>query len=422
MSVLSVDDYQKSAQNSDRIDRKGKTSVMFPLLGLAGEIGSLLAEIKKDIRDQRFALRNQERIKEEIGDIIWYVNAIASRANLRFKEDILLENVQTIQAASNGHLPSPAPLNHKVFGPKGKLSRLSRKEKLKLVSTFSGYQDIVVQSSRLKSRDALLPFIIRIWSHSSDLLTQAENTKHQEFNEATNKDMANIFGNIMWHISNIAHMYNIEMNDVAAYNIDKVQSRWPGLGKVSTPLFDDKLPSLQQFPREFTIHFIPRDRSTVQIVINDVVIGDPLTDNSSEIDGYRYHDVFHLACIAVLGWSPVFRAIMKRKRKIDPKIDQEQDGARARIVEEAIWKIVHSYAQETSKKYLLAKETVISFDLLKEIKMLTRGLEVEACKFWEWEVAILEGFKAFNLLRDNHGGSIAVNMKKRTISYSLPVN
>jgi hypothetical protein len=48
------------------------------------------------------------------------------------------------------------------------------------------------------------------------------------------------------------------------------------------------------------------------------VVGDPLTDNIADRDGYRFHDVFHFAHPAVLHWSPTFRALVKRKRKSDP--------------------------------------------------------------------------------------------------------
>ena len=58
-------------------------------------------------------------------------------------------------------------------------------------------------------------------------------------------------------------------------------------------------------------------------------LGNELTDNAYENDGYRYHDVFHLAYAAVLGWSPVIRKLMDRKRKSDPQIDRIEDGGRA---------------------------------------------------------------------------------------------
>ena len=43
-----------------------------------------------------------------------------------------------------------------------------------------------------------------------------------------------------------------------------------------------------------------------------------------------FHDVFHLAYAAVLGWSPTTRALLKIKRKSRPEIDENEDGARAK--------------------------------------------------------------------------------------------
>ena len=73
-------------------------------------------------------------------------------------------------------------------------------------------------------------------------------------------------------------------------------------------------------------------------------IGDPLTDASHIEDDYRLHDVFHIAYAAVLGWSPVLRSLMKRKRKSNPQVDEAEDGGRAIAIEEGISALVFSYA------------------------------------------------------------------------------
>ena len=70
---------------------------------------------------------------------------------------------------------------------------------------------------------------------------------------------------------------------------------------------------------------------------NGVFIGDPLTDNMLDPDGYRFHDVFHFAHAAILHWSPTFRALIKHKRKDDPKVDEAQDGGRAGFREKLLF-------------------------------------------------------------------------------------
>jgi hypothetical protein len=48
-------------------------------------------------------------------------------------------------------------------------------------------------------------------------------------------------------------------------------------------------------------------------------LGDDLTDNARDDDGYRFHDVMHLANVANLGWSPVLRKMMGRRRRDPPE-------------------------------------------------------------------------------------------------------
>jgi len=52
-----------------------------------------------------------------------------------------------------------------------------------------------------------------------------------------------------------------------------------------------------------------------EMIINGTRVGDSLSDNVDEEDYYRFHDVFHLSFMTFLGWSPVIRKILGRKRK-----------------------------------------------------------------------------------------------------------
>jgi hypothetical protein len=65
----------------------------------------------------------------------------------------------------------------------------------------------------------------------------------------------------------------------------------------------------------------PEGKKYVRLRRNDVNIRDRLTDDKAEEDDYRFHDVFHLAHAAILGWSPVTRALFKVKRKSRQNLD-----------------------------------------------------------------------------------------------------
>src|SRR5258705_9469438 len=95
----------------------------------------------------------------------------------------------------------------------------------------------------------------------------------------------------------------------------------------------------EEFPKKFEISFkeiSQGKKNMVQVKLNDFQVGDVISDNAYENDYYRYHDIFHYTFATMLEWSPCTRAMMKRKRKSDPVIDEVEDGARATITEEAI--------------------------------------------------------------------------------------
>ena len=95
----------------------------------------------------------------------------------------------------------------------------------------------------------------------------------------------------------------------------------------------------EQLPRLLRVEIYEREVNGKKFVFQKsggMLLGDRLTDNHVPEDDYRFHDVFHLAYAAVLGWSPTTRALLKIKRKSIPKIDENEDGARANLIEEGL--------------------------------------------------------------------------------------
>src|SRR5205085_2906837 len=106
----------------------------------------------------------------------------------------------------------------------------------------------------------------------------------------------------------------------------------------------------EQLPRKLTVEIFEREVGGQTYVFqscNGINLGDRLTDNAMTPDDYRFHDVFHYAYAAVLGWSPVLRSLMRLKRKSDPLIDEAQDGARAVLIEEGIATWIFGQAKRT---------------------------------------------------------------------------
>ena len=184
--------------------------------------------------------------------------------------------------------------------------------------------------------------------------------------------------------------------------------------------FDDDFDEKERLPRQFSVTFSEKRNGKqllVRIMINDVIVGDTLTDNAHKGDGYRFHDVFHLAYAAVLGWSPVIRSILRRKRKSNQRIDEIEDGGRAIVVEEAISVLVFNEANQRS---WFNEESTVDIGLLKTIIRLTAGLEVQRCTAKQWKAAILQGYSVFKELKNQCGGRVDVDLDRQRLTYHPP--
>lgn len=103
---MDIGEYQRIAAASDVLPSDDLT---LTLLGLAGEVGNLAAEYKKQQRDTVGYRAFRDEVREELGDLIWYAAALARRCNLDLGE-ILAENLhKTEQRFSR---PATPPAHH----------------------------------------------------------------------------------------------------------------------------------------------------------------------------------------------------------------------------------------------------------------------------------------------------------------------
>ena len=210
-----------------------------------------------------------------------------------------------------------------------------------------------------------------------------------------------------------ANIADVNLAEAAISNLEKTNSRWPK-HKRYAPLFDENYPREEQFPRRMAFHLIEDPKSKKVIMkLNGVKIGNPLTDNRMVDDDYRFHDVFHLASMAILGWSPTIRALLKVKRKTNPKVDDAEDGFRAILIE-GISTLIF---QRAARLDYFESIDSLDYPLLKLIPGFVHGYEVEKCPLWQWEKAILDGFAIFRKLRLHRRGIVIVDLKKRSISF-----
>jgi NTP pyrophosphatase (non-canonical NTP hydrolase) len=393
-SILSLPEYSLRSSESNKFTASDDEldNLRF---GFFGEIGSLLSSVKRSIRDQ-VTESQSELASEELGDALWYLFGVAR--TLGIAPDSLGEAcISTLRTRANEIAKLPAaPI------------------------TFANIDGVL--DSRHGQWDITRTQQLGSIANAAGMLaaTAKEQLKAMALPAATTY-LGKIFSE--WALACSA--FELRTEDVARENLAKIADRWPA--KLSFhPLFDPEsiYEEHERFPREFSIEFIERQSSTYPYVVQrlrQVNIGDRLTDNSNEPDGYRFHDIFHLAYVAYLGWSPVLRGLLKLKRKSNPVIDENQDGARAMIIEEGIATWIFNHAKDRDF-YDGIKPGKLDFSLLKQIRSMVDGYEVGSCPLWQWELAILSGFEVFRELIRNKGGTVTVNMIDHTLKFIAPTD
>lgn len=396
------------------------------IYGLVGEIGSVLSAVKKKLLGAGAEISRlaTNEIKEELGDVLWYSFSLA-QINGK-PTNILAQDIADLRMELSGKEEWAAKFREA-------LSKEKRDVFLEAAENFPGseditfddYQNLAFLTARTDKKVLLEVCLAVLWQLGAQLLRRKLPGIELELNASVaEKPVERALGEIVWHVSALARLYDLSLDSVVEANKQKVAFRMTR-GQ-PTPLHDEDVPRTdQQFPRKFEIAFLTVGKGHSRMYMSGRQIGDELTDNAYEDDGYRFHDALHVANAAILGWSPVLRSVLGRKRKYDA-IDEVQDGARATIVEEAIVKVTYSEGVRlagypTELVQFFSRRSDISFRFLDLIHTFVVGLEVEKNKYWEWEDAIMEGHRVFYELNKEEQGTVSVDLDDRTIKFTPDV-
>lgn len=238
-------------------------------------------------------------------------------------------------------------------------------------------------------------------------------------------NVAEELGDILWYLANAAEKAGLSLSEVAERNLAKTSDRWSVRGSDSptrrepSEHFDAELPEQHQLPRTFevTIRPVPDDgpEPMIEVIWKNRRVASRLGDNTYGDSGYRYHDAFHLANAAVLGWSPVARGqIFGRKRPKGTMADAVEDGGRAIVVEEAFAAFMFEYARQHND---LQDVRHLDYNALRTFQIFTAGLEVAQRHLSEVEEAVFQGFAAWRELRANDGGVLQGDLAARKLTY-----
>lgn len=93
---MNFSDYQQNASTTALYPNAGN-NLYYPALGLGGETGEVLNKIKKVMRDHGGTITDEYReiLRSELGDVLWYVAALARELNLDL-DDIAQANLKKL--------------------------------------------------------------------------------------------------------------------------------------------------------------------------------------------------------------------------------------------------------------------------------------------------------------------------------------
>ncbi len=287
---------------------------------------------------------------------------------------------------------------------------------------FSDYQEAAVRTNQFrdKGQEELLAMLLGIAGETGGLLAAykkrlRDGDAHQKIEEQVAEEL----GDILWYVASISKCFGLPLEEVASRNLRKTSERWERDAGDDPSLYDEGWATDEQLPRHFRFILAPaeagEERKVEVRTEQGGIVGDRLTDNSFVEDGYRYHDVMHLAFAACLGWSPVMRKLLRKKRKGCARIDEVEDGGRAQVVEEAIAAMVYAYAEDHD---FLKNVRALDWELLKTIKRMTCNLEVSTRTEAEWEHAILRGVSVWEKLKTADGGVVVGDLHRRSLTYA----
>lgn len=418
-------DFSKSRGAEERRD--------IALYGLAGEVGSLAAAVKKKLLAAGRQSWNvpDRHIVEELGDSLWYVFALAQATGEG--ADFVAGDVRTLLEEVSGQCERSELLR----GELGLRADEFQSEAPGFLAswdagsaTLDEYQRLAYLTRRTGDHQLVEVCLVVLQQLLAELFRPGLPPIEKRLNtRLADRPAGALLGETLWHLAALASLYGLSLEQVARANLAKLDGRY-GRGE-PTPLHDESRPEAERLPRRFQVAFVPIGPRRSRMYLNGRTrLGDDLTDNSYSEDGYRFHDAMHLALAAKLAWSPVLRRLMGRKRRSDERLDEVEDGARAAIVEEAVIKIIHAEGvrraalgsgRSPGPQPLFAAGGDVSFALLRSLGDLVEGLEVAANRQWEWENAILCGFDLFHTLQMRGRGTVSIDIDARSLVFKPEV-
>lgn len=138
---MDLNDFQREANRTDqRPGHDEGEALLFPVIGLSSEVGSLVRHVKKRLRDGDAHELFSDEMAEELGDVLWYVANLTEKLGLQLDE-VAERNLRKIR----GRWPQsgdtlPLPIGDEAF-PESE--RLPRRTSVRFVESHEDDQTVV---------------------------------------------------------------------------------------------------------------------------------------------------------------------------------------------------------------------------------------------------------------------------------------
>jgi len=420
-------------------DQRGRVASM---LGLASETGSILDSYKRYLRDSIDLDLNRAFLRVELGDLLWYIAVVATSCDLSMAQ-IANVNLARIRARYKAKFPDKTP---KIACSVPSETAVATE----IAKDFAGYQLEASRYSELNLRGPESPIapLCGLAGTTGAILKFPKDNFGILGSRAHKQFLQTELGDLLWYLSAVATASNLNLGDIAQENLARARDLYPISRKSlaerfsELPQLDDPQKPMECFPKRMIIRFeestsseghpvvtqaivyaepnpFPKGPVTLEGKRQGFAIGAPLgnqtDDNSRRADGYRYHDAIHMGFMAVLGWSPTMRALLRLKRKSKHETDRTEDGARAVFTEEGLAAIL---ARLGSRRMAFQGENSVDGEIIDMAHALMRDTEVQSLPGWLWRRAISQGFVAMRQLDENGGGYLFADLDARSLSYS----
>lgn len=411
---------------------------LLSLLGLGAHTGALLDAHGRYLRESLDRSSSTSRVGRELGRLLRYVAEIATAHELSLDE------------VARGNLVKARRKWAERIGAKGMPRIPSGGVHIARYQELSALTDLYAQKG-VDPRALSVPMLGLAGEAGTLLVAQKKAFRDTDRSVEDPGFVAVELGDVLWYAATVARHCGLNLQQIASESAQRAETEQDELAFLRAlpsdlPVLDGGYPDAERFPRRLVIRFQqqsagPRPQPLAKLTLMEATpnafrdgpipdyegsgkpqgfkvpddFGAALTDNSRRVDHYRFHDAIHLGFLAVLGWSPTTRSLLKLKRRSDPDVDRDEDGARAIFAEEGLAALL---AKRASALEGFRTERSVDDETVEMLTTVLEDLEVSKMPTALWRRAIVEGFAALRALTDSGGGYLIVDLDRRSLSFS----